>query len=772
MQDALLKKLRQPEIRHALFIAALFAACVLTAFTVRTWHYNREAARLAVAIGDIQPGDPKLSPTLWDFLPFTRHNFMPYTIESGMMYSYTQDIASGKGVPRSDKGLPGMEDLTPWSQMNMGLEWFLGYGYRLKSLLFKDGPYTPEQTRFESNPGLAQWSAAQIRLWASLTTGFIFLWLIVLKCPWRLALIGGALHAVALSAVARSTGQDLVRGEFCIPLITASILLGHWLYSRGSWWKALLLFMTTALAFATWDLCQMLFGCWALFEIARIALGGKVTAGRRIAWFAIYMAIAFNALFVPFHKVYLLLQSPLMLVAMPTLMLLLFKGYALDKFWKRVLLAIGCFVVLHLVWGFAVRTPAYDSVYSHFGEVMRAKVKFMNDKPADPRLLSFDARIMWTPSMHSATWPIAASFFPTGSVLLPVPLPEAVKGLWYKIPFMLGLFSFTLLGGLLFGRTRRAIVRGLPRSLMPYLFTFGFMVGFTLVVRYHEFVILFLCVSLPLLAQDFLRGLRDKPRGAGGLGWFGEFKGVRAAVAWLFVCAILYGMALEGICSFVRGQRAYSGDIYMRQTAQLIQWFRSCGLEGRNIITDFTVGPMLKAYCGMGIAMQPQWGIERIRRPTEIYLNIMYHGTERELNEFCLKYNADYLLYDKGYVGPLHIYSNRYIAAAVDIRGESMANMMYYWPDNLKWFYRIDPPKEFKELSVKFSVFKVIKPQDRLDSIKMVWEGGRALSAGDALLAGRLAKTAIWLDPFSAGAKAFYFKVFGRVPVIALDKPL
>ncbi len=771
MQD-LLQKLRKPELSRRLFFAMLFAVCVLTAFTVRTWHYNREAARLAIAIGDVQPNDPKLSGSLLDFLPFTRHNFMPYTIESGMMYSYAEDIASGKGVPRSDKGLLGMEDLTPWSQMNMGLEWFLGYGYRLKSLIFKDGPYTPEQTRFESNPGLAQWCAVQIRLWASLTTGFIFLWLLVLRCPWGFALGGALLHAVALSAVARSTGQDLVRGEFCIPLITASILLGHWIFVRGTWWKALLLFVSTALAFATWDLCQMLFGCWALFEIVRLAHGGDATYGRRLAWTAIYLAIAFNALFVPFHKVYLLIQSPLMLVAMPTLMLMLFKGHALDKLWKRALLAAGCFLILHLAWNLAVRTHEYDSVYSHFGEVMKAKVKFMNDKPKDPRLLSFDARIMWTPSMHSATWPIAASFFPTGSALLPFPLPEAVKGLWHSMPFMLGVFAFGLLGGLLAERTRRGILRGLPRSLMPYAFTIGFICGFVVIVRYHEFVILFLCVSLPLLVQDLLHALRSKRRGPGFFGVLGSFKGGGKAAACVLICALAYGMATEAICSFVRGQRVYTGDVYLRQTAMLIEWFRSCRLEGKNAIADFTISPMLKAYCGMGIAMQPQYGIERIRRPTEIYLNIMYHGSEKELNEFCMKYNADFLVYDKGYVGPMGIYSNRYMAAAVEIRGESMANMMYYWPDNLKWFYRIDPPKELKELSVKYAVYKVIRPQDRIDSIRMAFEGESALAAGDVQLAGRLAKAAVWLDPVSLGAKAFYFKVFKRAPVLTLNAVL
>ena len=60
-----------------------------------------------------------------------------------------------------------------------------------------------------------------------------------------------------------------------------------------------------------------------------------------------------------------------------------------------------------------VKTPRYVSHYSHFGDLTAAKLKFNNIKPRDPDLLTYDARMMWTPSMHSATWKIAIGFFPS-----------------------------------------------------------------------------------------------------------------------------------------------------------------------------------------------------------------------------------------------------------------------------------------------------------------------------------------------------------------------
>ena len=118
----------------------LFAVCVLTSFFIKTCHYNMEAMQTAKMIGDARP--------LWygnfrDALPEKRPNFIPYTIESAMMYAYSEDIAEGKGVPAKDKRLAYLPDVAPYAQMNMTLEWVLGWSYRVKCLLFPPEKPTP-----------------------------------------------------------------------------------------------------------------------------------------------------------------------------------------------------------------------------------------------------------------------------------------------------------------------------------------------------------------------------------------------------------------------------------------------------------------------------------------------------------------------------------------------------------------------------------------------------------------------------------------------------
>ena len=80
----------------------LFLLCCLAAFAMRTHNYNREAEAVAAIIRDAKPVSQGF---FGKFLPAAHKNFMPFTIESAMMFGYTQDIAAGKGVPASDPNL-------------------------------------------------------------------------------------------------------------------------------------------------------------------------------------------------------------------------------------------------------------------------------------------------------------------------------------------------------------------------------------------------------------------------------------------------------------------------------------------------------------------------------------------------------------------------------------------------------------------------------------------------------------------------------------------
>jgi len=198
--------------RHACPIL-LFIMVVLFSFGIRSY-ICRQELKLITATYQHLPE------------PETGH-FVPFTVESAMMYSYSQDVASGRGIAEYDRELTGMDKVKVNSQFTTGLEYFLGYGYRLKQLFLRSAKTDPTAQMYEDDPAFTAWVRWQIRLWTSLTAGFLFLWLLALRCPWPFALFGALLHALSPAAIARYTGQDLVRGEFCLPLITAVFLLAY-----------------------------------------------------------------------------------------------------------------------------------------------------------------------------------------------------------------------------------------------------------------------------------------------------------------------------------------------------------------------------------------------------------------------------------------------------------------------------------------------------------------------------------------------------------------
>ncbi len=726
-----------------------------------------EAARVAEKIGDTEPLRFR---DFRDALPLKRPNFMPYTIESAMMFAYASDIAEGRGVPVHDKRLAYLPDVPPYAQMNMALEWLLGWSYKAKCLIFPPEKPTANELRFQDNPDFAAFTAWNVRLWTAFIPGLIFLWLALLRTPLWLAFAGGMLHAVAASAIARATGQDIVRGDLCIPLILLSMVLAYSYYIKPFRWKLIALFISVFLCFIAWDLSQLLFASWAGYEILRILCGGNPTRKRQKVWIVIFLAIALNALFVPFNVTYGLIMSPFFCILMPlTLIMMFYKRKGILASWnfpyvQRILLfgiALGCLWTFHAVF---VDNPGYRANYSHFSEAMKAKWEFKNIKPSDPSKLSYDARMMWTPSMHSATWKIAVTFFPSfGSLpfFASKDAPSLIRQVWNYTPVSIALLYLLIIIGGLFTPLRTALLRDIPRSALPLLFLSGFIIGFIFIVRYHEFVIIFLALSLPLTVQSVLHGLRTgyKPKNRIALIF-------RILVVSLAILAVL----VELYASLGGRQRAYSADVYLKNTSELIEWFRREDMRGQTVLANFTTGPMLMAYCGTNIVLQPQFGMEPIRRPVEEYLNILYHKDERAMSEFCTRYGAKYIIYDHGTLGSLHPYSSAYIANAVNISRRSPAYRMRYEANKMTDFYPVRPPKDLASLSVKYTVFRVVSFDDKMESIKYLMRANRALKNRNIKETVSNLKTALNLDPGSEDARDLFIRLYRRPPVITLKK--
>ena len=760
-------------------IFLLFVLVVVCAYYVRAAIYEREAASIASEYKSKFGKDIK---------------FTPFLVESAMMYSYAKDVGCGEGIKEFDDSLVGMNKLSVHRQFSTGLEYFLGYGYKLKNWISPSPASAQAPTDYEDNPDFTNWIRVQLRWWISLISGFIFLYLIVLRIPWSIALLGGIIHAVSTAAIARYTAQDIVRGNFSLPFIVATFLVAAW-YLRGpSWRRLVLLALVSFFALASWDMTQICFSIWALAEIVRLLAGGAANRKRRQMWAVLLVSAILVSFLIPYYIEHHLIVSPLVLIMYPLVIILqhIAPGSTLRVRFAKFAVAL---FALYGGWFIVMKMASFGGNYSHFAELMKAKIRFLNVKPSNPDLLSFEARSVWVPAMHSADRYITKAMFPfiltlTGSVLL---ITMAIRPIRRAFLKNMGLANFALFMGIF------------------YSFTFF------LLVRYHVFAIVFLAMLVPILLHIWLKNAKyltpnDTLKSVSfvvifftlyNIYFYGKLTpkaviysafypllGLGIAMLAIFSAALLfvaykkqkpklifYGKGLIiSIALFLlvfevdalQQKRIYEQSFFP-QTAALIKWIRHENVDVP-ILADFELSPLLKAYCHSKIILQPKFELGKTRENYEKFMHIIFHEDEDAFAKFCTENGAEYFIFNRGYPHSMNVYSPRYMAAAHTLKESSPAYLMNMKSDRnrLRNFYEIEPPQSLQLITIRYVVYKVISEKNKEQALKWVNDAEKLMRDGHVEIAGRLAKAAIFADPNCPQADILYRTLYGKEPNIRL----
>ncbi len=762
-------------------IFLLFVAVVVCAYYVRATIYERESATIAIEYKRAFGKDI---------------HFTPFMVESAMMYSYTKDVGCGAGIDEFDSSLVGMNKISVHRQFTTALEYFLGYGYRVKQWL---SPSTPEEiapTDYEDNPDFTNWIRIQLRWWISLISGFIFLILIVLRIPWKIALLGGVLHAVSTAAIARYTAQDIVRGNFSLPFIVATFLAAIWFLRTPSFKKLCLTGILSFAALATWDMTQICFSLWALSEIVRLISGGIANRKRKQLWIGLFISAIFAAILIPYHREHNLIISPMVMIMFPLVIALqnLLPGRPLKMRIAKFAIAI---FALYGIWFAATKLTSFGANYSHFAELMKAKIRFLNVKPPNPDLLSFEARSVWVPAMHSADRDITRSYF----------------------PLILTLTGLVLLLSVIIKPIRKAFRRNMGVAQFALFMAVFYSLTFFLLVRYHVFAIIFLTILLPIMLHIWLKNakyltLQHSIKAVSVIILYFMiyniyFKGVLtpktvlfsayhpllglgiATLAILFAALIYFlikkqkpklifygkGLIISIVIALLafevdalQQQRIYSKHLFP-QVAALIKWMR-CERVDQPILADFELSPLLKAYCNSKIILQPKFELGKTRENYKKFMHIMFHEDENEFLKFCVEKGAKYFIFNRGYAQTpsWNIYSPMYMAAAHKLKEDCPANMMDLQQNRnrLRSFYEIKPPQSLQLISMRFIIYKVISDNDKAMALKWAEDAEKMMRDGQYEIAARLAKAAIYADPNCPQADIMYRKMYRRSPDIYL----
>jgi Q-cell neuroblast polarisation len=678
------------------FHSAAFIFCVLFAFCFRGYICNREVAAVKKQVGA---------------------DFAPFEVESAIMYSYINAVADGKGIPEYDPRLKLTHGFRVDEQMSLGLEYFLGWGLRLRRSLVK--PKIPPNTDYEKNPAETSWIINQLLLWACLVPGFVYLWLIFINCPWHIALLGGILCSIAPAAVARHTGQLILKGTFALPFLAAALAFFPLAFKRKDIISIILVMFFAFCATIFWDASQFVLGVWAIFEILRWIIYGS-NERRRNVFIAVYAALIIAAVISPYNRAHYAILSPALLIAWPTLIGLHFIKHS--NFKKRVLIScilFGTLTILHTA-------IAYDShfakSYSHFSSLAKAKLIHFNQKPADPEKLSFEQRFLWTPGLHSSTWKTTMNLFP--------------YAFWAFL-----MLAFT---GTCFRKVRGDIVEKLKYSLVPIGTTLAFFVFHVFFVRFHVFSALALNVAFAFLVYSWYQAAKKR--------W----------VKILIFILALSVVTLEGMYT-LKLHRNYKYS-YSKETADMIKWFRKSQTDDNIFLADMEISPLLKAYCGAKILMQPKFELIEIRKNMEKYVNLMFHGSERDFADYCVKHDVNFVVFSRGKIAPMHKFSYRYMANAKRIKTKSVAYLMEGYPRSMRYFYEIVPPKEFKKLNIRYRIFKVIPPDKRSTASYAADLAMEYYYAGKLKLARKLARAAFFTNPKSKKTYLAFYKIIGHIP--------
>lgn len=616
-------------------------------------------------------------------------NEMPFTMESALHFRHIRMLLEDGDLPAIDYEVqhPG--------GVRVAATYSLSDEYPLAGLL-------GIMPRIGSLASRVRWIGL---LWFCLTIPAMAAWIAALTRSRWAGLIASAFYAVMIAAVIRSTGQEISRENFAMPLLAAHLAANVFAAGAGSRRSKLLLGalsgLLLGLAGLTWDLIQFyILVAWLLAAIRMVAklIRGRIPPPRWHLLSELCLVLAALSLS-PYQRAHGFMTSPVFLLGcgliLAQIAVLLLRRRFGDAYMPRVYRWASVFAIFAPFALLLLACGPYSEHYGHFAQLLFAKLRHANIKPADPALLGFDARIMWVPALHSATSKVLFLLFPATFLL--------------TLPLILLLFRSIFRNG--FRREQ------LINLIVYYLTSF---IAFLLFVRFHVFLALFAAGVVAVGSYLLMR------RG----GW--------KSWVWAPLLVILFVSAARHTLS--DPARWGRPAVYYREMKELIDW-TSANIAGEPLAANFGVSATLLTYAGNPIVLHPKFEAKDIRDRVRNYGEILFKGDQRRLREWMEEMNTRYLVYSMGEFSDIRPeWQMRYFADALDPPAQAPARYFEYDDSGLSLF-------RLEWQNRKYKVFRLITSEDErrgrslLEKARIHLQSGRLQEARDA------AARALLIDP-------------------------
>lgn len=554
-------------------------------------------------------------------------------------------------------------------------------------------------------------------LWFCLGIPLLALWIRLASGSWWGGLTAAAFYGLSLAGVIRSTGQEISHENFAIPLVIASLAAAAWALRaglrRGFLVGALLSATLLALAQMTWDLVQFFIFIWALWLGWRAVFGRAALTTREaaLAWLQVF-ALVFAGAANPYLRSHGYLYSLPVLMAVGALLAngarKFFQGLEnpsapVSKRWKtRILLLLLMLVPVSIG---LLAAHNYGSSYSHFGELLVAKLRFLNVKPDDPSLLTFNQRILWVPALHSATWSLTFHLFPA-------------------------IFAASLIALACLAR-RKDEDRNSNLSLLVIACCVSF-TGYWYFVRLHVFTVLFLAALLGVWAAWAQR------RGP----W------VRALVG----VTLFLALVVETGNTVRRPEEQGRLGVYYRELNELTDWLRR-NVAPEPVLANFGVSAAIVAYGGCPVLLHPKFETPRIRERVQKYGEVLFKGTEAQFRDWAELEGASYYVHSLGeFANVGQTQQMRYMVDALQPRGDAPAWLFERAPKQLRLFTQVWS-------NGKYRVFLIHRTDDAQLAAEQAEAAEQSLRDGQFARAERLALHALNRAPDNVRAQSVLRRV-------------
>lgn len=636
---------------------------------------------------------------------------LPFNMESALEFRYVRMLFETGSIPLFDKAIQAPGGIVVRETYTLGAE----YAYAAVARLFPKTMPLDERVR---------WIAAA---WFCLGIPLLSLWLWGwTRSAWA-AGIAGAYYAVALAAVIRSTGQELQHENFALPFLVAHWALGAWANrvgrtnSKQQTSCAVFLGLTMlsaamlACAVAFWDLVQYYVILWALGAYIRFVSGMYWRDARAcLAWWLTMLALLGAGWLNPYLCAHAFNASFGMLLAYGVALGLaagwLFHRMGMAKpaappsrsfakrqrfFWGP--LARALVALLPLVAGM-LWIQAYGETYGHFMELLWAKIRFLNHKPVDPALLTFNQRILWTAPLNSATFLLTAILFPATLIL-------------------------SVLGGVIAIRHTRAYPDPEINQLLGY--TAVSLLAFVFFAKFHVFLVLGFAALL---------------------GWLGFWASARRSLLrWMVLVLLLAGVGVEAGHVICHPARWGSVPVYLKEKQELCHWLRA-NTTGESVLANFGLSAFLLTYAHCPIVLHPKFESPQIRQRVRAYGEKLFKSDENSFRAWIEPFGAPYYVYALGEFADVQPESQmRYCVDALNPPPWAAARLFEKHPEQGRYF-------QFLWGNAKYRVFRVIMRADELCAGHLAAEAAQDLCRGRKADAENKATQALMYDPQNTNA--------------------